>query len=247
MSKIPRFAFLFSCFAALGSSQSGLSVTGSGYALPANSITAAPGQMMNVSVAGLNLTLDGPVQGVPDSGGLPLQLKGVAVDFVQGPVTVQLGIRGLQQSSCSKASPCAVSTTLSLQIPYELDPGSTDAALLRIKLNGTVAGQVAIDPVTDSVHIMNTCDQNMVYLSVAYAVPPGACVPMVEHASGMLVSGSAPAVPGETLVVYAYGLGAPNHPTPPAAARFRRNCRWWPSHSCSTSAIPIQTLTLRPG
>lgn len=215
MSRMVPFFGVFTSLAALAAAQSGLSVTGFGYSLPANAITAAPGQMMNVSVAGLNLTLDGPVQGIPDSNGLPLQLRGVSVDFVQGPVTVQLGIRGMQQSSCSKTSPCAVSTTISLQIPYELDPGSTDAALLRIKLNGTVAGEVAIHPVTDSVHIMNTCDQNMVYLSVAYSVPPGICVPMVEHASGALVSGSAPALPGERLVVYAYGLGAPNHPAPP--------------------------------
>jgi uncharacterized protein (TIGR03437 family) len=194
--------------------QNGVSVAGFGYALPANSISAAPGQILVVSVSGLNVTLDGPVKGAPGSNGLPAQLNGVAVDFVQGPVTVQLGLIGLQQSACSPDAPCARSTSITLQVPYDLDPASRDAASLRIKLNGAVAGAVALNPVTDSVHVLNSCDQTLIYLSAAFGVQPGVCAPMITHPHGGLVSLSSPAAPGETLVLWAYGLGAPNHPVP---------------------------------
>jgi uncharacterized protein (TIGR03437 family) len=206
-------ALIVSC-AGFAFGQSGVSLAGFGYSLPTNSIAAAPGQIMVVSVAGLNLDLQTPLKGIPDNNGLPVQLNGVAVDFVQGPVTVQLGLIALQQSACSTDSPCSRSTSITLQIPYDLDPTSGDAASLRIKLNGSVAGAVALNPLTDSVHVLNTCDQTLIYLSVAYQVPAGICVPMIAHPDGGLVTGSAPAAPGETLVVWAYGLGAITHPIP---------------------------------
>jgi len=133
---------LFSANRAVG--QNTVSAAGFGYSLPTNSISAAPGQVLVVSVAGLNLTIDGPIQGIPDFNGLPTQLKGVSVDFVQGPVTVQLGLRGLQQGTCAAAAPCDRSTSITLQVPFELDPGLADAATPRIKLNGTVAGEVGL-------------------------------------------------------------------------------------------------------
>jgi uncharacterized protein (TIGR03437 family) len=37
----------------------------------------------------------------------------------------------------------------------------------------------------------------------------------VTHASGVLISVAAPAKPGETLVMWAYGLGAVDHPIAP--------------------------------
>jgi uncharacterized protein (TIGR03437 family) len=77
---------------------------------------------------------------------------------------------------------------------------------------GTTVASVNINPVVDNVHIINTCDQTGIFLSVAYNVQAGVCVPIVEHASGQLVSASLPAKGGETLVLWAYGLGALNHP-----------------------------------
>jgi hypothetical protein len=62
--------------------------------------------------------------------------------------------------------------------------------------------------------VLNTCDQTLIYLSAAFGVQPGVCAPMIMHPRGGLVSGSSPAAPGETLVLYAYGLGAVNHPIP---------------------------------
>lgn len=98
-SVLRRFALsgaLVLSFAGSAFGQNAVSVAGFGYSLPANSVSAAPGQLMVVSVAGLNLSLDGPIQGIPGNSGLPTELKGVAVDFVQGPVTVQIGLIGLQ-------------------------------------------------------------------------------------------------------------------------------------------------------
>src|SRR5262245_53765393 len=42
---------------------------------------------------------------------------------------------------------------------------------------------------------------------------------MVMHARAPLVSASAPARQGETLIVWAYGLGALDHPLPPACCQ----------------------------
>jgi uncharacterized protein (TIGR03437 family) len=95
-----------------------------------------------------------------------------------------------------------------------LNPDTGTQAVLRIQDSGTLAAEVVLNPVTDSVHVLSTCDQTGVFLSLAFGLPADTCVPMVMHARGPLVSASAPAKPGETLVVWAYGLGAIDHPVP---------------------------------
>jgi len=185
-------------------SQTGLTVAGFGYRKPANTITAAPGQVLTVSSFGITKRIPDPVFPLPTATGLPTEVEGVSVDLVQGPVTVQLPIRGIQQNPPA--------TTLTIQIPYELIVDSRDPARLRIKEGGATVSEIAVNPVADSVHVINTCDQTGIFLSIADGVPAGFCAPMVIHARGPLVSASAPATPGETLILWAYGLGALDHP-----------------------------------
>jgi uncharacterized protein (TIGR03437 family) len=199
----------------LGYAQTGIAVAGFGYRVPANAIVAAPGQVLTVSVFGVAARIANPVFPAPGSAGFPTEVNGLSADFVQSPVTVQVQIRGVQQTPCPATGVCSPATTFTIQIPDELDPGAASPAALRIKEGGAVVANLDLKPVTDSVHIINTCDQTGVYLSLAYDVPAGTCAPMVMHPHGPLVSQTSPAVPGETLVVWAYGLGAVDHPIPP--------------------------------
>ena len=199
--------------AATAQAQTGTGVAGFGYRKPANTITAAPGQVMMVSVFGIAARIANPVFPVAQNG-FPTEVSGISVDFVQGPLTVQLQIRGVQQSPCPPLGACSPATSLTLQIPFELNPDSNTPAVLRIKEGGVLVDEAALNGATDSVHVVNTCDQTGIFLSIAYGLPDGVCVPMVMHGRGPLVSAAAPAKPGETLVLWAYGLGAIEHPIP---------------------------------
>jgi uncharacterized protein (TIGR03437 family) len=198
-----------------GLAQTGIAVAGFGYRTPANAIVAAPGQLLTVSIFGVAARIANPIFPTVQSGGFPTEVNGLSADFVQGPVTVQMQIRGVQQTPCPATGACSPATTFTIQMPYELDPGAASPAALRIKESGTAVATLDLTPATDSVHIINTCDQTGIFLSLAYDVPAGTCAPMVMHPRGPLVSQTSPAVPGETLVVWAYGLGAIDHPIPP--------------------------------
>jgi uncharacterized protein (TIGR03437 family) len=194
--------------------QTGVTVAGFGYRTPADVVTAAPGQVLVVSVYGAAARIAEPVLPTPTADGLPTTLNGFSVDFVQGTLTVQLAIRAVQQTACPASGTCSPATSLTIQIPFEFNPGSTTRASLRFKEAGKVFATAQLNGVTDSVHILNTCDQAGIYLSLAEGTPPSVCTPMVMHARGPLVSASAPAAPGETLVAWAYGLGAPARALP---------------------------------
>lgn len=189
-------------------------VAGFGYRLPGRAITAAPGQTMSVSIFGVNGRFSEPVLGLPGLNGLPTELRGISLDFVQGPLTIQLPIRAIQQSSCPATGACSPATTITTQIPFEMNPDSPDAPLLRIRESGLRVAEVAITAVTDSIHILNTCDQIGVWIGVATDLAPGRCFPVVAHANAQLVTAENPAKVGETLIAWVYGLGAISNPVP---------------------------------
>ena len=198
---------------AIAQAQTGLPVAGFGYQLPGKTITAAPGQIMSVSVFGISARIPEPLFPVATNG-FPTEVNGISVDFVQGLLTVQLPVRGVQQSTCPPSGTCSPATTLTIQIPFEFNPDSHVEALLRVKEAGKPVAEAVLNGVTDAVHVINTCDQLGVFLSIATDVPPQVCAPIVMHARGPLVSNSAPATPGETIVLWAYGLGALERPIP---------------------------------
>ena len=217
MSIVCKFALLLgTSLFAIAQAQTGIAVAGFGYHNPASTITAAPGQVLIVSVFGI-----APLPAAPTAPPVPPPANGpkmgapsITAAFVQGPVTVQVQILGIQQTPCPAAGDCSPATSLTLQIPYELDPDSGNPASLQIQQDGAPISKIALNPVTDSVHVLSTCDQTGIYLSLAFGLSTDSCVPMVMHAGGPLVSRSAPARPGETLVIWAYGLGAIDHPIP---------------------------------
>jgi uncharacterized protein (TIGR03437 family) len=208
------FVLLASFFLSNAQAQTGFAVAGFGYRTPSGTITAAPGQVLTVSVFGIAGRFPTAILPVAGSSGLPTVVGGISADFVQGPVTVQLQIRAVQQTACPASGQCSPATAVTIQIPYELSPESNAQATVHINEGGAMVAAVAINGVPDSVHVINTCDQTGIFLSAAFGVPADSCMPMVMHANGVLVSGSHPAAGGETLILWAYGLGALDHPLP---------------------------------
>ncbi|MFN7921945.1 MAG: hypothetical protein U0Q16_17720 [Bryobacteraceae bacterium] len=193
------------------------SLAASGYRLPSNAFPAAPGQVMMVAVRGLSLVLAQPAIPTLTAEGFPTEFNGVSVDFVQGAVTAKTPIQLLEQTSCASIANCTPATSILLRIPYELDPASSTRALLRIKERGTVAGEIAIDAVTDNIHVINTCDKKtrrFVSAALVAEIPAGVCVPAVLNYSSLppLVTPTTPAKAGNVLAIYAYGLGAIDPP-----------------------------------
>src|SRR5947209_1014323 len=149
MSEIRCFALLF--LAAVAHAQTGFPVAGFGYRTPANAVTAAPGQVMLVSTFGVVARIPNPIFPVAGPDGYPSVIQGISIDFVQGPLTVALQIRGVQQTVCPVAGPCSPATTFTIQIPFELNPDSRFPAVLRVNESGAATTEVALNAVTDSV------------------------------------------------------------------------------------------------
>ena len=112
-----------------------------------------------------------------------------------------------------------------VQIPYDLptnSPGAdnttcpalgcnfSDAILILTELSGT-GKNLRVAPVVDQIHLLNSCTDSIgtVGLEGSSAFASYACVPAITHADGSWVTAAKPAKPGEELVAYAYGLGAP--------------------------------------
>jgi hypothetical protein len=159
LSKTPiRFCILAGlCGLPTMQAQSGITVAGLGYRNPAATIVA--GQMTTVSIFGVAGRFPSPVFPIQVATGFPTEVNGLSANFVQGLVTIQLQIRGVQQTACPASGPCSPATTLTFQIPYELVPGSSDKPMLMNLEKGTTVASVNINPVVDSVHIVNTCYQ----------------------------------------------------------------------------------------
>ena len=206
----------------------GMTLVGSGYTNP-TSIRVSPGQITTLFVSGLNTVLTKPQKAT--SLPLPNSLAGISVTINQSSLKQSVAVPLLaveQLNTCSLAPPPPPSsptstpstvppecllTAITLQIPYELTPlpifaggsnlgGKLDVTEVVITANGVASKTFAISPITDNLHVVNTCDT---FPSVA--LNSGSCSPAVTHADGTLVTANSPAKPGETVVIYAYGLG----------------------------------------
>jgi uncharacterized protein (TIGR03437 family) len=196
----------------------GLALAGYGYDVPKSVVVAAPGQVIVVSVYGIHTVIPIPL----GDNSLPKQIGGMSVTLTQphGPSPLPVSLFGIQQTACPPQTACAPVTSISLLMPFELIPETPALGavppLLTIQENGTTTGQIQVLPVPDSVHMLNSCDQTLIYMSAASELPRGTCAPMVLHAHGPLVTAQHPAAPGEILVMFAYGLGA-TEPLPSSA------------------------------
>ncbi len=193
----------------------GPTLTGVGYSDP-SIIRVTPGQIITLFVTGLRTVLPSePIQA--QSVPLPTSLAGISVTLNQSeqpalPVPLlslqQLSVCGEDGGSApSAATPDCLITAISVQIPFEILPlpeGRETA--LTVRENGADSAAFRVFPVPSNLHILNGCD--------AFPQRRNTCGGVVTHGDGALVTEESPAKAGETVVVYAFGLGR----TTPAVA-----------------------------
>jgi hypothetical protein len=203
-------------FAGLVYAQS-ITLAGYGYSIPSGAVVVAPNQLMTISLYGIRARIPAPVVGLFLNGAYPTQLAGISVILKQGADT-PVGIRAVQQTPClGGPSPCSPITTLTVLVPMVLrtDQGTAAIPFFEIAENGVIEAEIPLLPVSDSVHIINSCDQTLISVGIFFSLPTAACFADVQHASGAPVTSGDPAAPGETLMMWAYGLGAVIGPPQP--------------------------------
>jgi uncharacterized protein (TIGR03437 family) len=189
---------------ALAFGQSGSNtITGMGYLYP--SVAVAPGQLISVFVEG--------------------NVQGNIGATVQGLVAPVLEMRS--PSDCPTWSLCSSQTAITIQIPFELQPGCSftnpacNVVLLTqliITVNGAAGPPVDLTPLADRVHILTSCDTVVPGGSGVAALNLLPCSPLVTHADGSPVTPASPAQSAEELIAYAVGLGLTNPAVPTGKA-----------------------------
>ncbi len=180
---------------------------GAGYVLP-RPIDVAPGQVITLFVSVPGKSAADAVTAQPP---LPAELGGFSVllrqSFPSDPVPAPIQVVADSQY-CSSLAPsqCDVVTMITVQVPFELTPNvplariPANFARLDISYNGTAAASLALNPVPDRIHVLNTCDANTNY-------PGSRCASVITHPDGTVVDLEHPAQVGQKLTVAMAGLG----------------------------------------
>jgi uncharacterized protein (TIGR03437 family) len=210
------FVRVFSVAAILAlalSGQTGPTLTAGGYSFPTP--VMAPGQILRLQVSGLKTVLSQNPQraaSVP----LPTVLGGISVTINQAvqhshdDTPSQFSYKApllaiSQENVCAAvaATPACIFTLITLQAPYELTTAEGGPPFVQ---NSVVVSEASgssqafsVGVVTDQIHIVTTCEDQ---------ATPSACPAIVAHGDGTVVSAQSPARAGETIVVYAWGLGS---------------------------------------
>jgi uncharacterized protein (TIGR03437 family) len=192
MKRLAVFSILCAGFLPAVHGQSGSAglVTGMGYQY--TPVGVAPGQLITVFLAGsVQGDISATVQGFP------------------APV-----LEVIPGSGCASASICSGLTGITIQIPYQMNPGcgyvnpSCNVIALTqliVTVNGAAGQPIDLMALPDRIHILTACDTVVGGSGTATVGLP--CAPLATHADGSLVSAGSPAQAGEELVVYAVGLG----------------------------------------
>lgn len=112
--------------------------------------------------------------------------------------------------------PCPL-TQVTVQIPTEplcvqtnfpnsCTIGPPGSIVLNVNVNGVPGQDFPVILNGGMPHFLNTCDTVL--------VGSGICNSLVTHADGSPITAGSPAAPGETIVLYAVGLGPTNPPVP---------------------------------
>jgi uncharacterized protein (TIGR03437 family) len=218
--KIIRFLVVLE--AAKGFAQTGPTLVGTGY-VPALPSGISPGQIVRLQVAGLKSILPrqdgshGPRFQRAASVPLPTTLAGISVtvrQFVRRftsstPVPLELrkaALVSVQQLDLCRAdatTPDCITTLITAQMPVELQFNNVGnpfySTEIVISEAGTDSRPFEVGVGDDQIHVVTDCDQGTWHQS--------SCRSIVAHPDGSLVSARSPAVAGETVVIYAWGLG----------------------------------------
>ena len=184
--------------------QSAAVLSGAGYSEAAPP-EVAPGQVTTlffhgIPAAGQTLR-SANAAGVP----LPVMLAGIALHISQGKASYAVPLFSVRQNNeCAgqSATPDCLNTAIRVQIPYELSLAPADAAAqLLLEVDGRPSRPFPVRPAVSNAHVLTSCDAAW---DTGYS---STCNRSAFHGDGRPVDASAPALPGETVIVYAYGLG----------------------------------------
>jgi uncharacterized protein (TIGR03437 family) len=195
---------------------------------PDPTVVVALGQVATLTFVGAPAKLpigNGPAVQQASEVPLPSTLAGFSAIVDQDPdqTSEPLPIfRVKQEDVCldQQQTPACELTMLTVQIPADLElpnyeVGPQSLTYIQIFADGIniVTYYVALDPV--KVHILTACDT----VGGSRPTDRSACNPLITHADGTPVgpfSGPNPvlAKPGETLILYAWGLGITQPPVP---------------------------------
>ncbi len=181
-----------------------------GYGNPAP-IQAAPGQVITLYISGTKTVLPSQSPSIRATTiPLPTTLGGFSVTVRQGNNTYAAPLVSVVQTqNCTDpvSSPQCIITALTVQIPFEVGPILTPVPIngdLSVNDNGTDSAHFPIALLFDNIHILTICDK----VGNNTGTLPTLCPAIVTHADGTTGSlGDSPVMQGETIVLWAYGLG----------------------------------------
>lgn len=192
-------------------------LVGSGYTDP-TLVRVSPGQIATFFVAGMKTVLSSPVNASTTP--LPQVLAGISATITPETTGIPMiaPMLAVQQlDSCAyvgslpprPAADCLL-TAVTVQVPFEVSPVPNGdngfPADLVISESGAESKAFKIYPQTDTIHFINTCER------FPAAGHDATCGSAVTHADGSRVTAEFPASAGETVVMYAFGLGRPSTP-----------------------------------
>jgi uncharacterized protein (TIGR03437 family) len=190
----------------------GITLVGTGYG-KAGGFAVSPGQIATFLVTGLQTVLPAPQKSA--SAPLPTSLAGISIDILvtsssfASTRVIHAPLLGIEQSDrcggpVQHSADCLV-TAITAQIPFEIGPASPVITITAVIWeNGTASKEFALTVVNDNLHLLTTCETAGRPRDVNMLQP---CGGLVTHGDGTLVSMDAPAKAGETVVLYALGLG----------------------------------------
>lgn len=198
-----------------------------GYDIPGLA-TVARGQVITLFVRGLKAP-----DAIASGATLPTTLAGVAVRVKSdvGGYPERLPIFSIKShDSCAgRVSVSCPLTHVTVQIPTEptcvsagqvaneCTIGAPRVITLVVEESGVLGQELPVIVINRKPQILNACQ-------TIFGGIGGICDPFVTHADGKFISSTNPARPGETIVIYAAGLGPTNPPlkTGEAAAQSNR-------------------------
>jgi uncharacterized protein (TIGR03437 family) len=183
--------------------QTDASLAAVGYAAP-GPVEVAPGQIITLFFLGIKSAPNGSLRsGQAQSVPIPASIAGLSVEILQLPETTPFPLPILavrQQNECEEVTgrPICLVTAIRVQMPSALTP---TVAKLLVKEDGQASRTFLVRPIRNNAHIVTSCD-------LTWDTNPGSvCRRLAYHANGTMVDENAPAKPGETIVLYAHGLG----------------------------------------
>jgi uncharacterized protein (TIGR03437 family) len=169
-------------------------------------ITLAPGEVVTLYVT----EIPGGRHVKAETAPLPRQLAGITVTFVEVTLSEPERFIPAPLFSIEPVPGQPALTAVTIQVPYELHatpiacPIACGYTSLRVANNGVPGDAIFVGVKETNVRIWTICAPVQSQGATSYS-----CRPAITHADGSLLSLNSPARLGETLVVYAVGLGRP--------------------------------------